>query len=176
MEQIEIWKDVKGFEGIYKLSNLGNVKRIIFKTGVNTKYKNDYTLKPLDNGLGYFRIKLTKNNISKRYMLHRLIAEAFIPNEENKRCVNHINGNKKDNSIQNLEWCTHKENTIHAVKNGLFKVNAKQHINSKKVLNIDTGFIYDSIAHASRVEKLDRGYLSERLNGKAYNNTNLVFH
>jgi hypothetical protein len=115
---MEVWKDVVGYEGIYQVSNLGNVKRISKTRGVNIKYKNDYILKPMDNGKGYLRVKLTNNGISKRVMLHRIIAEAFIPNIYNKKVVNHINCNLKDNSINNLEWCTQSENCLHAVKLG----------------------------------------------------------
>ena len=114
----EIWKDVIGYEGLYQVSNLGNVKRIGFFSGVNKKYLNNYNLIPMDNGKGYLRIKLTKNNKSKRVMLHRIIAEAFVDNKLNKPFVNHINSNKKDNNIENLEWCTQSENVKHAVKVG----------------------------------------------------------
>lgn len=117
---MEIWKDIKNYEGLYQVSNFGNVKRISSFRGVNKQYLNDYYLKPLDNGKGYYRIKLTKNNSSKRIMLHRIIAEAFISNELNKPFINHINGNKKDNSIENLEWCTQSENCLHSVKLGTF--------------------------------------------------------
>ena len=118
--EIEIWKDVIGYEGLYQVSNLGNVKRVNSFLGVNKKYLNGYFLKPLDNGKGYLRIKLTKNNESKRIMLHRIIACSFIDNPNNKKVVNHIDFNKKNNSISNLEWCSQKENVNHAVANGRF--------------------------------------------------------
>jgi hypothetical protein len=125
---MEEWKDVVGYEGIYQVSNLGNVKRISKTRGVNIKYKNDYILKPMDNGKGYLRVKLTNNGISKRVMLHRIIAEAFIPNTNNKKVVNHINCNLKDNSIENLEWCTQSENCLHAVKLGRWTQGRKKFI------------------------------------------------
>lgn len=114
----EIWKDVIGYESLYQVSNLGNVKRIGSFRGVNKKYLNNYNLTPMDNGKGYLRIKLTKNNKSKRIMLHRIIAEAFIQNLNNKPFINHINSNKKDNRIENLEWCTQSENVKHSVNAG----------------------------------------------------------
>jgi hypothetical protein len=117
---MEIWKEVKNYEWLYQVSNFGNVKRISSFRGVNKQYLNDYYLKPLDNGKGYLRIKLSNNGFSKRIMLHRIIAEAFIVNELNKPFINHINGNKKDNSIKNLEWCTQSENCLHSVKLGTF--------------------------------------------------------
>ena len=124
----EIWKDVIGYEGLYQVSNLGNVKRVGSFRGVNKKYLNNYNLIPMDNGKGYLRIKLTKNNKSKRVMLHRIIAEAFVPNKLNKPVVNHINGNKKDNSLINLEWCTQSENCLHAVKIGIWGASNKKKI------------------------------------------------
>lgn len=117
---METWKDVKGYEGIYKISNLGNVKRVINIHWCNLKYRDNYYLKPLDNGKGYLRIKLTKNSKSKRYMLHRLIAEAFIENPNNYPVINHIDGNKKNNHINNLEWCTQSYNCLQSVKMGTF--------------------------------------------------------
>lgn len=115
---MEVWKDVKNYEGLYQVSNFGNVKRISSFRGVNKQYLNDYYLKPLDNGKGYYRIKLSKNSFSKRVMLHRIIAEAFIYNTNNNKVINHINGNKKDNSIENLEWCTQSYNCLQSVKMG----------------------------------------------------------
>jgi len=115
---MEIWKDVIGYEGIYEVSNLGFVKRVSKTRGVNLKYRGEYYLNAMDNGKGYLRVKLSNNGYSKRVMLHRIIAEAFIDNPNNKKCVNHINHNRKDNRIENLEWCTHSENTLHAVKHG----------------------------------------------------------
>lgn len=123
---MEVWKDVVGFEGLYKVSNLGNVKRVGFFRGVNKAYLNGYILKPTDNGKGYLRVKLTKDNKSKRFMLHRIIAEAFIENPLKKRCVNHIDHNKKNNSIENLEWCTHSENVIHAINHGRWTQGSKK--------------------------------------------------
>jgi hypothetical protein len=113
----EIWKQVKSYEGLYEVSSLGNVKRVGSFRGVNKMYLNDYYLKHRDNGKGYSRVKLTKENKSKMLMVHRLVAEAFIENPENKKCVNHKNLNKKDNYLSNLEWNTHSENTMHYSNN-----------------------------------------------------------
>ena len=110
---MEQWRKVIGYEDLYKVSNLGNIQRIGSVIGVNKKYLNGYNLKPLDNGKGYLRIKLTENNKSKRIMLHRLIAEAFIDNPEKYNVVNHIDGNKYNNDIGNLEWCTQSQNCLH---------------------------------------------------------------
>ena len=117
---MEEWRQVKGYEGYYEVSNLGRVKR----TGNKVKRGNHILtvpiriMKPLDNGKGYLRVKLTMKNKSRRVMLHRIIADAFIPNPESKPNINHINHDRKDNRIENLEWCTQSENVIHAVKAG----------------------------------------------------------
>lgn len=110
---MEKWRKVIGYEDLYRVSNLGNVQRVGSVVGVNKKYLNGYNLKPLDNGKGYLRIKLTKNNKGKRIMLHRLIAEAFIDNPSNYKVVNHIDNNKYNNDIENLEWCTQSHNCLH---------------------------------------------------------------
>jgi hypothetical protein len=121
MENIEVWKDVVGFESLYEVSNIGNVNRITKKIKIKNHLVtfNGKSMIPLDNGMGYLRYKLSKNDNSKRYMAHRIVAEAFIKNPEGKKCVNHKDGNKKNNDVSNLEWNTHSENTIHALKNGL---------------------------------------------------------
>lgn len=129
---MEIWKDVIGYEGIYQVSNLGRIKRISKNHLCNIKYQGEYYLKPLDNGKGYLRMKLSNNGSSKRVMLHRIIAEAFINNPENKKVINHINGNKKDNRIENLEWCTQSYNCLHSVKMGTWGA-LKNNINKKFV-------------------------------------------
>ena len=103
----EIWKDIKGFEGIYQVSNLGRVKRV--KTG--------RILKSDMNSKGYLRVGLCKNSIKSNKRVHRLVAETFIPNPDNKSEVNHIDENKTNNSLDNLEWMTTKENINHGTRN-----------------------------------------------------------
>lgn len=105
----EIWKDVKDYKGLYQVSNLGNIKSI--------KYSK--ILKPYKEKKGYLRVDLNKNGIRRHYLVHRLVAETFIPNPENKPQINHKDGCKENNLWNNLEWCTNLENAIHAYNNKL---------------------------------------------------------
>jgi hypothetical protein len=119
---MEIFKDVKGFEGSYQVSNLGNVKSLgrKVKRGKDSfKILKEKILKAGLDGAGYFVINLYKNETMYHFLVHRLVALTLIPNLENKRTVNHINGIKTDNRVENLEWNTHKENLSHARETGL---------------------------------------------------------
>lgn len=115
---MEIWKDIKGYEGLYQISNLGRIKSFLRFNG--HKYINREKILKWQNN-NYPTVRLANNGQIKQYLVHRLVAETFIPNYENKPCVNHKNGNKKDNRADNLEWVTHKENTVHAYNHNLIK-------------------------------------------------------
>ena len=114
----EIWKDIQGYEGLYKVSNFGRIKSSRRQTGYTPtgfiKNKKEKILK--GNYFRYVLLSLLKNKKLKSTTIHRLVAIAFIPNTQNKPCVNHINGIRYDNRAENLEWCTNKENTQHALK------------------------------------------------------------
>ena len=107
----EIWKDIKGFEGIYIVSNIGRVKRLKCRYA-----KEDRFIKMYLGKRGYYCYNLWNKGKNKVSTVHRLIATQFIPNPENKREVNHKDANKLNNSIDNLEWVTPKENSVHAVR------------------------------------------------------------
>lgn len=108
----EIWRPIKGYEGLYEVSNSGRVKSLarIRPNGMNCLYK-ERILKGQINKCGYHKVALLRNEgKSKLCSVHRLVAEAFIPNPENKPCIDHINTVKTDNSVENLRWVTWKEN------------------------------------------------------------------
>jgi hypothetical protein len=110
---MEIWKNIIGYEQ-YQVSNFGNVK-----ITANEATRKERILKPLIHPRGYFRVALYKQNKSKFFFIHRLVAEHFIENPENKPQVNHKDGNKSNNNGWNLEWTTYRENMNHAVLNKL---------------------------------------------------------
>jgi hypothetical protein len=113
----EIWVSLPGFNDSYIISNLGHIKKV--KPPFNATTDNIFK-GMVKNKTGYYRIRLTIGLKRKRYFLHRLIAKAFIPNPENKPYINHKNGIKTDNRIENLEWVTPRENNIHALEIGLY--------------------------------------------------------
>ena len=128
--QGEEWLPVAGYEGLYEVSNLGRVKRLSNRGTCKEKI-----LKPQLQRDGYIRVDLSKKGQKKRFPIHRLVAIAFIPNPENKEQVNHQNGNKLDNRLENLNWTTRKENIAHAYETGLVKKKENQII----ATHLDTG-------------------------------------
>lgn len=112
----EEWKDVVGFEEYYKISNFGRIKSLdrneINKNGVIRRLKG--SLKNTFISGGYVLVTLSKNNVNESHCIHRLVAEAFIPNPNNLDEVNHKDRIKENNCLSNLEWCTSRENTHHA--------------------------------------------------------------
>ena len=120
----EIWKDIPNYDGLYQVSNLGNVKslnRYVRTCGNAKRLVKEKILKATLDNTGYYVVGLYKNNIQSNYHIHRLVIEAFIPNTQNKPQVNHIDGNKLNNCLDNLEWCTASENGIHAYNHNLNK-------------------------------------------------------
>lgn len=114
---VEIWKDVVGYEGLYQVSNLGRVRSLPKMVGFRSQPEKLIAI--FADKHGYHKTNLYKHNTHKQVYVHMLVAQAFIPNDENKPQVNHKDGDKSHNFDYNLEWCTAKENIIHAYSNGL---------------------------------------------------------
>ena len=131
---MEIWKAIKGLEGSYEVSDLGNVRsldRVVYYPS-GDRMRKGKLLKPFTTKGGYLLLTLQKNKVVERCVIHRLVAKAFIPNPDNLPQVNHKNGIKTDNRVENLEWVTASENRLHAFDTGLQKpVKGEGHGRSK---------------------------------------------
>ena len=155
---MEVWRDIPGYEGLYQVSNSGHVKsmkRKYFNSGIGRDYcKAEKILTPRENKkrFGYFELSLHKDGKEKRFKLHRLVALAFVPNPNNYPQVNHIDGNKGNNSVENLEWCSCKYNINHALKTGL----ANKEYRMTRLQCVDTGEIFRSVVYASNALNCDR--------------------
>ncbi|MDD3172463.1 MAG: NUMOD4 domain-containing protein [Herbinix sp.] len=168
----EMWKDIEGFTG-YQVSNLGNV-RSLDRVLTLKNHKGTWTqefkgtlMKQQTDKYGYKRIDFKIDGKHYNLKVHRLVAMAFLPNPENKLTVNHKNGDKCSNSVDNLEWATQSEQNYHAYKTGL----RKQHKQSKPVLQVDkqTEEViaeYPSIAEAERQMNVSSGSIADCLNGR----------
>ena len=130
----EYWSDIPNYEGYYQVSNHGNVRsldRVIKEKTGKTQTLKGRVLKQRINPGGYHYIELGKNGNKATFAIHQLVAQAFIPNPNNKRTVNHIDGNKLNNSLANLEWSTYSENLEHAYKTGLRRAVKSSEVASK---------------------------------------------
>lgn len=169
----EIWKDIPNYEGLYQVSNLGNVRRIKKWCGnKNTKiYKEDNTIikKHITNKPKYYFVVLSKNSIRKNVRIHRLVAQAFIPNPNNLPQVNHKDGNKLNNCVNNLEWCTNSYNISHAIKNGLWEHRSDNV--RKSVLQYDKNYNfikkYNSLLEAEKETGVSNGNISNCCKSKS---------
>lgn len=151
----EIWKDIEGYEGLYQVSDLGRVK---------SSY-TDRILKGSKHITGYLVVNLYKNNIGSTKRIHRLVAQAFIPNLENKSDVNHIDENKTNNKVSNLEWMTTKENINHGTRNErMAKTNSIPIIATNLTTGESTKF--NSTNECTRQLGLNSGNITSVLKGR----------
>lgn len=107
----EIWRDIKGYEGLYQVSNLGRVKSLNYN-----HTKKEKILTNNKHNTNYLSVTLVKNKVKKQILVHRLVAEAFIPNKYNYPIVNHKNEDKSNNKVDNLEWCTYEYNNNYGTR------------------------------------------------------------
>lgn len=164
MEEKIIWKPVKGFEGLYELSETGIVRSLQRKVQQGTRTIKPQQLKPRINNCGYLNVRLSKEGRKVIKYLHVLLAEAFIPNPDYKKEVNHKDGNKLNNDLDNLEWMTHAENVQHAYDKGLII------LKTKPVIDTCTGKIFISVKVAAIVYNIKYGTLRNYLSGNIKNN------
>lgn len=167
----ETWKDIPGYEGSYQVNNYGNVRSLNYNNNGKTKNISQHKHKT-----GYLTVILCKNSEKKTKNVHRLVALSFLPNPNNYPCVNHIDGNKENNNVENLEWCTHKQNTAHAIKCGLrnqkfmLGVTGAKNKLSKKIVQYDLqGNIvnrWDCISDAARFYGVRPGNINNCLRGR----------
>jgi len=150
---MEVWKTIPSLPN-YEASTSGRVRH---------KGKEPRKLQ-VNKRNGYVYIPVRKDMKFQSLRVHRLIAEAFIPNPENKPHVNHIDGNKQNNSVENLEWCTQSENELHKCR-VLGKKNEPPHI-LKPVIDLDTGIVYESIKAAAQETGIDHRKIGEIAAGK----------
>ena len=155
----EIWKDIPGFEGLYQVSNFGRVKSLNYN-----KRKIEKCLS-IKRSFVYDIVCLSKHGLSKYLLVHRLVAEAFIPNPDNKEQVNHKDGNKRNNKVDNLEWATCKENILHSVKE---LQNNPGNWSRKPVRCIETGEIFNSQTAAAKAYNTHQGAVGNSARTKHY--------
>lgn len=147
------WKSIDGYDGLYEVSNTGEVKSLL----------KDRLLKPSNTTRGYLEVTLTKNKTHNKFKVHRLVAHAFLINPENKKCVNHIDGDKHNNFVSNLEWCSDSENREHAYRRELRKMATQTEV---EMYSSDGIFInkFNSMSEASRKTGINVGNISRCCN------------
>lgn len=165
----EIWKDIPEYEGLYQINNFGKIKSFHNKHRIKGKI-----LMPYLNKNNRFYILLTKNKLHKMHVIHRLVAQAFIPNPKNKPEVNHIDGNPKNNNVKNLEWNTNSENKKHAYKLRLMNREGERHhlhkLTNKDILKIRFLFNVKKMKQyeIAKLFNTDRSNISLIVNNKTW--------
>lgn len=156
----EAWRDISGYEGLYQVSDQGRVRNA----------RSGRVLKPGAGHNGYYMVRLSRNNYAWTQRVNRLVAAAFIPNPKNLPQVNHKNGIKTDNRVENLEWCTASHNQLHR-----HRVLGQPADNCKPILCIETGQVFPSMTAAAQSLGLHLGNVSRVCAGKRAHTQNLHF-
>ena len=161
----EIWLPIEEYENLYEVSNLGRVRSlehtVTNKNGVTRKVPGKI-LKPGTQQNGYLTVNLSKNGIYRTYYIHRLVSSEFLPNPDNLPQINHLSEDKLNNSVENLEWCTAKENINYGTRNK--RISEKL---SKQVLCVELNQIFPSINKAAKQLGLKPGNLGHVLAGRS---------
>ena len=184
----EVYVNIRGYEGYYQVSNYGNVRsldRVIKeKTGKPQTLKGR-VLKQRINPGGYYYVGLGKNGSKATFAIHQLVAQAFIPNPKNKKTVNHMDGNKLNNSVANLEWSTYSENLEHAYKAGLRQAvkssevaskNYKRKLTEQQVREIKRLLAAGNLTHKEIATKFGvaRSTITEIKSGRRWKHLNVI--
>lgn len=179
-KKIKEWLDVPGYEDCYAVSSEGDVlskERKVLGSNGRLVHVKEKLLTPQHFDTGYVYVVLTKSGKSKNALLHRIVASAFLPNPSALPEVNHIDGNKDNNSVHNLEWCTPEQNIHHALKCGLMSHSSQEHMKkmakargaqlSKSIRCIETDEVYPSIVECAKQMGIRVGYIYEYMRGDA---------
>lgn len=167
----EEWKDIKGFEEKYQISSLGRVRTLNWKRSGKIKIMKPYLIR------GYFAMTFRLGGAGSKQvhpLVHRLVAEAFIDNPDNKSDVNHIDGNRQNNNISNLEWATRAENERHKIY--ILGHPSGSMLIPQKVLCVETGEIFNSQSEAGRKTGVSQGLISAVVHKKKWHKTAGGFH
>lgn len=160
----EEWRDIDGYNGFYQVSNTGKVRSMVFRNN-QAFIQRIKELKTVTNDKNRVHISLYKDGKRKNIAVHRLVAKAFIPNDENLPEVNHIDGNPSNNVVTNLEWCTRKQNAKHAYDHDLNRFKTFNESHKKKVIR-DDGVLYESIRECAREIGVTQRSLNDVLQGR----------
>lgn len=171
----EIWRDICGYSGLYQVSNLGNVRSlgVHFIRSDGKPYTRDpRAINPISNNCGYLCVELHNRGLAKRFLVHRLVAQAFIPNPNNYPEINHIDENKTNNAVDNLEWCTHQQNSCHGTRAVRIKQTLKNRGRTVPVLMFSKqGELlrrFDGINEAASEMQISSGSIVECCKGTKY--------
>lgn len=163
----EIWKNIKDFEGYYQVSNKGRIRSVerVEELGeaaiMKSRLRREKIMTPADKGNGYLFVRLCNNGSQKNYYVHRLVAEAFLPNPLNHPQINHKDENRKNNNVDNLEWCTCEYNLNYGTHNA--KISRKV---AQLTMEGDLVAMFNSTREAEKITGVNSGSISRCCNGK----------
>lgn len=166
----EVWKPIIGYEGLYEVSNLGRIVSLDYN-----RTKERKLLKDGDSN-GYRKVILYKKGKTKNMKCHKLVAVAFISNPNNYQIINHLDSDRTNNCVSNLEWCTTKQNVEHCWANKKHSGIGKTHFRSKQLIDNSTGKIYDTINEAAIYLEISTTYLAGMVKGRISNNTSFTYY